>query len=206
MKKKKLGILGGTFDPVHNGHIYSAQAVFEHMGLEKVLFIPAYIAPHKIGQECAPAADRFAMTELAVKDYPYFEVSDIELKRNNISYTFDTITELEQMFPEYELYFIIGADTIPQLHTWHRIRELLEKVTFVAAVRPGYTQAIGDVCRQLGCISREKIILLDTPEYEVSSTAIRQRIKAHVPLTELVPDSVEKYIQEHKLYFYSNEG
>lgn len=128
MKKKKLVILGGTFDPVHNGHIYSAQAVYEQLQPEKILFIPAFIAPHKVGQECAPAADRYAMTVLATEAYPYFEVSDMELRRSGISYTLDTVRELGRLYPEHELYFLIGADTIPQLQTWHKIDELLQLV------------------------------------------------------------------------------
>lgn len=204
MKKKRLGILGGTFDPVHNGHIYSAQAVYEHMQMEKVIFIPAYIAPHKVGQDFAPAEDRYKMAEIAVADYPYFEVSDLELKRSGISYTIDTVTELEKLYPDYELYFVIGADTIPLLHTWNRIDELLKKVTFVAADRPGYTQAIDEECRSLGDIAREKIIMLNTPEYEVSSTVIRQRIKNGAGLQGLVPPRVEEYIKEHNLYFFNN--
>lgn len=206
MKRKRLGILGGTFDPVHNGHIYSAQAVYEHMQMEKVVFIPAYIAPHKVGQEFAPARDRFNMTQLAIEDYPYFEVSDIELKRSGISYTIDTIKELQQLYPDYDLYFVIGADTIPLLHTWNRINELLELVTFVAADRPGYNQAIDAACRSLGCIAREKIIMLKTPEYEVSSTEIRQRIKNGDSLQGLVPPRVEEYIKEHRLYIFTDEG
>ena len=112
---KKLGILGGTFDPIHTGHIKSAQAVYEQLGLEKVLFIPAYIPPHKLDQEFAHAADRYNMTVLATEPYTYFDVSDIELKRSGVSYTIDTMTELKKLYPEYELYFIIGADSVPQL-------------------------------------------------------------------------------------------
>lgn len=206
MKKKRLGILGGTFDPVHNGHIYSAQAVYEHMQMEKVVFIPAYIAPHKVGQEFAPAEDRFKMTELATEDYPYFEVSDIELRRSGVSYTVDTVRELRQLYPEHELYFVIGADTIPQLHTWNRISELLDMVTFVAADRPGYNQAIDEACRNLGAVAREKIITLKTPEYSVSSTEIRQKVKSGNSLEGLVPPRVEEYIKKHRLYIFDNEG
>ena len=97
MKKKKLGILGGTFDPVHNGHIYSAQAVYGQLQPEKILFVPAFIPPHKVGQEFAPAEDRYRMTVLATEEYPYFEVSDIELRRSGISYTLDTVKELQRL-------------------------------------------------------------------------------------------------------------
>lgn len=205
MKKKKLVILGGTFDPVHNGHIYSAQAVYEQLQPEKILFIPAFIAPHKVGQDCAPAADRYAMTVLATEAYPYFEVSDMELRRSGISYTLDTVRELGRLYPEHELYFLIGADTIPQLQTWHKIDELLQLVIFVAAKRPGYKQVLDRACVNLGDIAREKILLVDTPEYEVSSTEIRQKIKAGEKLQGLVPARVEEYIREHQLYLFTNE-
>lgn len=206
MKKKKLGILGGTFDPVHNGHIYSAQAVYEQLQPEKILFIPAFIPPHKVGQEFAPAEDRYRMTVLATEEYPYFEVSDIELRRSGISYTLDTVKELQRLYLEYELYFLIGADTIPQLQTWHKIDELLQLVTFVAAKRPGYLQALDRACSSLGVIAREKIVLVDTPEYEVSSTEIRQKIKSGESLEGLVPAHVEQYIREHRLYLFADEG
>lgn len=92
---KKLGIIGGSFDPVHKGHLSSAEFVYRTLNLDKVIFVPAFIAPHKIGLEFAPAADRYRMTELAVQDYPYFDVSDVELKRSGISYTYDTVLELK---------------------------------------------------------------------------------------------------------------
>lgn len=197
---KKLGILGGTFDPIHTGHICSAQAVYEQLDLEKVLFIPAYIPPHKMGQEFAHAADRYNMTVLATEAYPYFDVSDIELKRSGVSYTIDTMIELKELYPDYELYFIIGADSVPQLHTWDRIYDLFDIVTFAAAYRPGYSNVIETACEQLGNIAREKIVLLDTPEYAVSSTEIRKRIREGKSLKGLVPEAVEEYIKKNQLY------
>ncbi len=206
MKSKKLGILGGTFDPIHNGHLFSAQAVYERLGLEKIIFIPAYIPPHKTGQDFAHAADRYNMTVLATEPYTYFDVSDIELKRSGVSYTLDTMRELHKLYPEYELYFIIGADTVPQLHTWNKIYELFELVTFVAAYRPGYSDVIEIACEQLGNIAREKIVLLDTPEYAVSSTEIRRRIRTSESLQGFVPQSVEDYIKKQKLYLVDKKG
>lgn len=200
MATKKLGILGGTFDPVHNGHIYSAQAVYKAMELEQVIFIPAYVAPHKVGQDFAPAMDRYNMTALAISGCPYFSVSDIEIRRSGVSYTIDTVKEMQRLFPEYELYFIIGADSVPLLHTWNKINELLERVTFVAAGRPGYSHVIDAAAAKLGPVAYDKIKLLDTPEYAVSSTEIRQRIRAGTSLDGLVPAAVEKYIKEHGLY------
>ncbi|MCD7974468.1 MAG: nicotinate-nucleotide adenylyltransferase [Phascolarctobacterium sp.] len=204
MYKKKLGILGGTFDPVHNGHIRLAQAVYRYLQLEKVIFIPAYTAPHKVGMDCASALDRYNMTALAVEKYPYFTVSDLEIKRSGISYTIDTITEMQQLYPEYLLYFIIGADSVPLLYTWNRIEQLLQRVTFVAAGRPGYGHVIEKASRQLGPAAKDKIILLNIPEYAVSSTDIRCRVKECKSLEGLVPVRVEKYIHGHRLYLFDS--
>ena len=156
MTVKKLGIIGGSFDPVHKGHLSSAEFVYRTLNLDKVIFVPAFIAPHKIGLEFAPAADRYRMTELAVQDYPYFDVSDVELKRSGISYTYDTVLELKKQYPGYELYFIVGADSVPQLNTWNHIYELLNEVTFVAVARPGYAKAFARAREYFGGLGEEK--------------------------------------------------
>ena len=196
----KIGILGGTFDPIHVGHLYMAEAVFTGMGLAKVGFIPAYVPPHKLEQDFAPAEDRYMMTKLAVASNPHFSVSDMELRRTGISYTIDTIKELHLLYPTEELFFIIGADSVAQLHTWHNIEEMLEITTFVAAGRPGYEGVMDEVVSHLGERAREKIILLDTPQYDISSTDIRNRIKSGASLAGLVPEAVERYIYDHGLY------
>ena len=200
MNTKGLGIMGGTFDPIHIGHLQIARAVSSHLGLEQVLFIPAYVAPHKVGMNFAPAEDRYAMTELAIAPYEGFVLSDMELKRSGVSYTIDTVRQLAAEHPQEQLYFIIGADSVAQLHTWHNIQELLELAVFVAAGRPGYEGVMEEAESHLGAIARKRIILLDTPEYDVSSTEIRSRIKDGLPLTGLVPAEVEDYIYDHELY------
>ena len=197
---KSLGILGGTFDPIHMGHLRMAEHVFQRMELEQIIFIPAYVPPHKLGQDFAPAADRYAMTELAVADNPHFIVSDMEIKRTGVSYTIDTIRELHRQYADKELHFIIGADSVAQLHTWHNIEEMLEMTTFVAVWRPGYEGAMEELVCHLGQRARERVLLLDTPVYDISSTEIRTRIREGRSLAGLVPGSVEKYIFEHGLY------
>ena len=197
---KSLGRLGGTFDPIHMGHLRMAEHVFQRMELEQIIFIPAYVPPHKLGQDFAPAADRYAMTELAVADNPHFIVSDMEIKRTGVSYTIDTIRELHRQYADKELHFIIGADSVAQLHTWHNIEEMLEMTTFVAVWRPGYEGAMEELVRHLGQRARERVLLLDTPVYDISSTEIRTRIREGRSLAGLVPGSVEKYIFEHGLY------
>lgn len=200
MSSKGLGILGGTFDPIHLGHLQMAEAVHESMQLEQIIFIPAYVAPHKVGLDFAPATDRFAMTKLAVEHYDNFSVSDIELCRSGVSYTIDTLRELHCLYPDKKLYFIIGADSVVQLHTWNNIEEMMQLATFVGAGRPGYEGVMEEVVKHLGEQAREHILLLDTPEYDISSTEIRTRIHQGKNLTGLVPEVVEQYIYKHGLY------
>lgn len=200
MKKGGLGILGGTFDPVHMGHLHMAEAVYERMGLEQVMFIPAYVPPHKVGAYFASAKDRYAMTELAVSAYPHFTVSDLELRRSGVSYTIDTVRQLSGIYKDKQLYFIIGADSVAQLHTWNNIDELLGLATFVAAGRPGYEGVKEQVVEKLGQRLADKIVLLDTPKYDISSTDIRARIHEGTGLQGLVPQVVEEYIRKHGLY------
>ena len=200
MAGTSLGILGGTFDPIHIGHLRMAEHVFNSMELEKIIFIPAYVPPHKLGQDFAPAQDRYAMTELAVAAKPHFTVSDMELKRTGVSYTIDTIRQLHAQYGDRELNFIIGADSVAQLHTWHNIEEMLELTRFVAVWRPGYEGAMEEMVQHLGQRARERVLLLDTPVYDISSTEIRTRIRQGASLAGLVPQAVEKYIYEHGLY------
>ena len=197
---KSLGILGGTFDPINMGHLRMAEHVFQRMELESIVFIPAYVPPHKLGQDFAPAQDRYAMTELAVADNPHFTVSDMELKRTGVSYTIDTIRQLHAQYEDRELNFIIGADSVAQLHTWHNIEEMLELTRFVAVWRPGYEDAMEELVRHLGEQAKERVLLLDTPVYDISSTEIRTRIRQGLGLAGLVPPAVERYIYEHGLY------
>ena len=200
MTGKGIGILGGTFDPVHIGHLRMADAVYKCMDLEQVMFIPAYVAPHKVGMDIAPADDRYAMTKLAIEPYSYFTVSDLELRRSGVSYTVDTLRELHRQYPEKQLYFIIGADSVEQLHTWNNIEEMLKLATFIGAGRPGYEGIMDNVVKNLGEEARQHIMLLNTPEYDVSSTDIRERIREGASLMNLVPKVVEDYIYAHGLY------
>lgn len=206
MTGKGLGILGGTFDPIHIGHLRIAEAVYERIALEQIIFIPAFVPPHKVGQDYAPAEHRYAMTELAVKPYPHFTVSDMELRRSGVSYTIDTLRELRQIYPDKELYFIIGADSVAQLHTWNSINEMLQLATFVAAGRPGYEGVMEEVVHHLGAAAAERIMLLHTPEYDISSTEIRTRLHEGASLAGLVPRAVEQYIVAHNLYQRQDEA
>ena len=198
---KPWGILGGSFDPIHIGHTLLAKDVLELLDLERVIFIPAYVAPHKIGQSFAGAQDRMAMTRLAVEGVSYFSVSDVEMKKGGISYTFETLRLLQQQYPGQEMYFIIGADSVPQLDTWHEIEEIFRMVRFAVAYRPGFDREIGAAMLRFGK-NVNRLVMLPTPEYPVSSTLVRESIEKGLPLQDLVAPQVEAYIKEKGLYGY----
>ena len=185
VNRKRIGIIGGSFDPIHKGHLETAEFVYQQLGLEKIIFIPAYIAPHKIGMEYALAEHRYQMTLLAIQDNPHFCVSDIELKRKGVSYTYDTIAALHEYYGYgYEVYFIIGADSVAELDTWIKVR----------------APEVKKVIEYFGELGRTKIKWLNTPEMDISSTDIRQRVQDNCSITGLVPAQVEEYIHQKGLY------
>lgn len=196
---KPLGILGGSFDPIHNGHTMLARDVYEQLGLEQVIFVPAYIAPHKIGHSFASPIDRYRMTELAITGVPYFSISDIEFKKKDISYTVDTMRIMKKIYSSQDLFFIIGADSVAELKTWNGIDELFDLVKFAVVYRPGYDEKI-DVTKQYFGKKAERIMVIHTPEYAVSSTTVRDNVLKGLPLSGMVAPAVEKYIWEHGLY------
>lgn len=199
--KRKIGIMGGTFDPVHIGHLATAEAVRIQYGLEKVLFVPAGNPPHKQGTNVTPAMHRYIMTVMATYSNPYFYVSPIELERSGPSYTIDTVQELIKQYGDNtDFYFITGADAIQDLPTWEKIDDLLNLCHFIAATRPGCISRLDDVIRRFGHLGRKRIHRLATPELEISSTDIRERVKGCRSIKYIVPESVESYILKEKLY------
>lgn len=197
----KVGIMGGTFDPIHIGHLVTAEAVRNEYGLDKVLFIPAANPPHKQEQRVTPAIHRYIMTAMATYSNPYFHVSSIELDRPGPSYTIDTIYELIRRFgDDAALYFITGADAIQEIPTWDRIEELLGLCQFIAATRPGCLPSVDNIKEHFGDLGQKRIHRLTTPELEISSTDIRERIKQGSSIKYIVPESVENYITKEGLY------
>ena len=175
--KHRVGILGGTFDPIHIGHLMLAEAVRDEYELEKVLFIPAAQPPHKLGRKISPAEDRYMMTVLATCSNPAFEVSDIEMRREGPSYSVDTVRALLRASGgDTEYFFIAGTDIIREIHTWERIEELLSICPFIAASRPGCRPDVEKTRALLGDLGVRQIHLLNTPELEISSTDIRERV------------------------------
>lgn len=198
MLKKKIGILGGTFDPIHLGHIATADFILRAIGLDKVIFVPANTPPHKM-ETMATAKDRYVMTELATCNNPNFFVSDIEIKRSGLSYTVDTVRELKDFYGNrVELYFIVGSDVIDELDKWERFEDLLEMCSFIAATRPGFT--MDKVLERFGKLGERNIHFLNTPELDISSTDIRYRARNNISIKYIVPTSVEQYILKHNLY------
>ncbi len=198
---RKIGIMGGTFDPIHIGHLVTAEAVRIEYDLEKVLFIPAGHPPHKQGSLVTPALHRYIMTVMAIFSNPAFVVSAVEMDRPGPSYTIDTVkTLVAQHGDQTDFYFITGADAIGDLPTWNNIEEILDLCHFVAATRSGCISMIDPVIEYFGTKGRQRIHRLTTPELEISSTDIRERIKKGRSIKYIVPESVEQYIYKEGLY------
>lgn len=194
----KTGLFGGTFDPVHNGHIKVAQAAKSHLQLDRVIFIPSGDPPHKTGRSITDKADRLAMVRLAAKEADAL-VSEWELNREEKSYSLETVRHFQKEFPEDELYFIIGADSFHDLPAWWHYRELLTACRFAVVSRPEIEEA-----RLLewykGDEAPPRVFFLDNLFIDISSTRIRQLAGEGKDISQLVPPSVLAYIQEQKLY------
>ena len=188
----RLGLFGGRFDPVHVGHLMVAQNALEVLGLDELWFIPAKTPPHK--DTAAAAEERYEMLLLATNTHPRFRVSRLEIERTGASYTFDTVAEVRAQMPDAELFFITGVDAYAQIATWHRARELVSNVSVVALGRPGYS------LEGLDPYFRERVHVLETPLWEVSSTAIRRRLARRESVRYLVPEPVERYLAKNPLY------
>ena len=197
----KIGIMGGTFDPIHLGHLATAEAVRENFSLDEILFIPAARPPHKLGKKVTDERHRLAMTQLATRSNKFFKVSDMELKRTGLSYTLDTMNELHKIFGNAtELFFIIGADSLADLSKWYAARELVAKCHFIATTRQGVDVDFSSVEKFFGAAAKEHIHRVTTPGLEISSTDIRERVKLNRSIKYLVPEVVEEYILREKLY------
>ena len=200
MGKKRVGIFGGTFDPIHMGHLIVAETIMDEFHLHKVVFIPAAVPPHKLDKQISPAKHRYMMTMLATCSNPRFQVSDMEMHRQGPSYSRDTLAQLiEEHGRDTEFYFIVGADSVENLHTWNRIDELLTMCHFIGASRPGCMPDMEKIAQRFGPLA-EKIHCLETPELEISSTEIRHRVGQKRTIRYIVPETVEQYIYKEKLY------
>ena len=188
----KVGIFGGTFDPIHLGHLITAQSVREIRKLEKIIFIPAYISPHKSDIKTSSADDRLNMIKLAIEGISFFEYSDMEIRKGGVSFTVDTLRELKEKYENLE--FIVGYDNIFTFNTWRDPDEIMNLATIVVLKRKSshppefkdkyYNQAV----------------FVQTRGIEISATDLRERVKKELPINFLVPPKVMEYIYNHKLY------
>lgn len=190
-----IGALGGTFDPPHYGHLALADAAVKELGLDKIIFIPAHIPPHKNHKIISSKNDRLAMLRLAIDGHPGFEISELEFERKGPSYSIDTLSRLKKTFPGDEIYFLLGADNVKEMEGWHRPEQIFDIAIVAAASRPGYVPA-----GKFASLVR----YFDMTPVDISSTMIRENIKSGKPITGLLPPSVEAYIIEKGLY--RNDG
>ncbi len=188
-KRRKVGILGGTFNPIHNGHLIIAEQVLDRLGLDEVRFMPDANPPHVDRKFAIDARHRVTMIAGSIRDNPHFFIEMEEIIRGGISYTVDTMEKLTKQHPENDYYFIIGGDMVAYLPKWHDIDKLINLVHFVGVRRTGFPQT-----------SNYPIIWVDVPYIQISSSNIRQRIHQRHAIKYLVPDFVEKYIKENHLY------
>ena len=218
----RIGLFGGTFNPVHRCHLEAATQTQRRLRLDRVLFIPSADPPHKLSMSLAPARQRLEMVRIAIRDMPAFQVSDVEMRRPSKSYSIETVHELQKEFgPEAELFFIIGLDAFLELHTWKQALELLRACHFVVLARPGSTFSSLLKMSLLPSMDRAPLLALDTqralqvdvplpggmslillwiPPCYVSASDIRYRITHQLSLSNLLPAPVESYILETHLY------
>lgn len=192
----KIGLMGGTFDPVHIGHLIAAQSVCEELELDEVWFMPTFVPPHKEQAPGASPEQRWQMVCLAVEGHPTFKPSDVELRKGGVSYSIETVLMLRSRHPEHEFYYIIGADMVQYLPKWHRIDELITLVTFVGLRRPGYEIGYDELPASI----RKAVRSASMPQIELSSTGIRQRRAEGRSVRYMVPDRVNDYIEVNRLY------
>lgn len=194
---RRLGIMGGTFDPIHHGHLVAAEEARYGLTLDEVVFVPAG-RPWQKSEDVTPAELRLQMVKLATDDNAGLEVSRMEVERTGPTYTIDTVRQFRTCAdPDADLFFITGADAILEILTWKDPGEAMDIATFVAVSRPGYDLSRLD---RLGRAVRERVVVLEIPALAISSTDIRHRVAAGRPIRYLVPDVVVRFIDEHRLY------
>ncbi len=188
--------MGGTFDPIHHGHLVAASEVQAWFGLDEVVFVPTGAPWQKADREVSPAEDRYLMTVIATASNPRFRVSRADIDRGGPTYTIDTLRDLGKQMPDAELYFITGADALADIFTWRDADELFGLAHFVGCTRPGYDMQD----RSLDDIPHDRLTLVEIPALTISSTDCRARAERGEPVWYLVPDGVVQYIAKHSLY------
>lgn len=203
----RVGIMGGTFDPIHYGHLVTAEIARTEYSLDTVVFVPSGNPPHKKGYPVTPAEDRYMMTVLATITNPNFEVSRIEVDRPGPSYTIDTLKAFRELYgPDAELFFITGADATLEIFTWRDTPSLLKLCNFIAATRPGYDiERLECMVEEIRKYTHNSVHIMEVPALAISSTDIRRRVREGRPIRYLLPDTVASYIAKSGLYRSSRE-
>lgn len=193
----RLGVMGGTFDPIHHGHLVAASEVAAEFGLDEVVFVPTGVPWQKANRQVSLAEDRYLMTVIATASNPRFSVSRVDIDRPGNTYTVDTLKDLRaERGEDVELYFITGADAVRQILTWHGADELFDLAQFVEVTRPGVPMTAAD----LEHLPANRVRLLEVPALAISSTDCRERVRLHKPIWYLVPDGIVQYIAKRGLY------
>ena len=198
MGGRRIGVMGGTFDPIHHGHLVAASEAAVRFDLDEVVFVPTG-QPWQKTTSVSPAEDRYLMTVIATASNPRFSVSRVDVDRVGPTYTVDTLRDLAARFPDDELFFITGADALEQILGWHRAREMFDLAHFVGVTRPGFDLADDH-------LPRGSVSLLEVPAMAISSTAVRERVARTEPVWYLVPDGVVQYIAKRGLYRRARDG
>lgn len=189
----RVGIMGGTFDPIHHGHLVAASEVAARFGLTEVIFVPTGAPWQKSERQVSPAEHRYLMAVIATASNPRFWVSRVDIDRGGPTYTIDTIRDISTQRPDAELFFITGADALAQILSWKDAAEALGRARFVGVTRPGYALSAAH-------LPTDSVTLLDVPAMAISSSDCRDRVRAGHPVWYLVPDGVVQYISKHHLY------
>ncbi|WP_224386239.1 nicotinate-nucleotide adenylyltransferase [Pseudonocardia sp. ICBG1293] len=191
--QRKIGVMGGTFDPVHHGHLVAASEVADRFALDEVIFVPTGRPWQKTGRDVSPAEDRYLMTVIATASNPRFSVSRVDVDRDGPTYTADTLADLHDAMPEAQLFFITGADALQQILSWRKVDELFRYAHFVGVTRPGYELADGH-------LPEGSVTTVEVPAMAISSSECRDRVASGRPVWYLVPDGVVQYISKRSLY------
>ncbi|MFM9034305.1 MAG: nicotinate-nucleotide adenylyltransferase [Mycobacterium sp.] len=203
--RRRLGVMGGTFDPIHNGHLVAASEVADLFGLDEVVFVPTG-QPWQKERHVAAAEDRYLMTVIATAANPRFSVSRVDIDRAGPTYTTDTLRDLRALYPDCDLFFITGADALASILTWQGWEELFGLATFIGVSRPGYELTGSHVVAAIGTLPEGALRLVEVPALAISSTDCRNRAADGRPIWYLVPDGVVQYVAKRGLYRVAREA
>jgi nicotinate-nucleotide adenylyltransferase len=201
LNRTSLGLLGGSFDPIHHGHLYLAREARAALNLHGIVLIPAFIPPHKTDRSLSDPAQRLEMIRLAIEGCDWMDVDELEIRKGGISYTVDTVRALAAARPEAELFFLIGSDSLRELGTWRSIREIARMVTFACVARDDQAIPAADPLLEEKLKGTPlRIRKIPVPPLEISSSMIRDRLRQGLAIRDLVPEAVAKYIERTGLY------